>query len=564
MPTRARPRRPAWQRLLGAAGVIIVLVVGTTLAMRVLYSGQAMPGTQIGDENVSGKSKAELLRAAERLGASDRQLNLTGAGQTLHITAGGAGLRSEPAATVDDAMDAHRSGFFSPLGALFRTERVALRATVDGAELRDTVQQVAKAIDRGAYAGGLSIDNETLVATVVPSKAGRVVRQQQLADDLRERLLRPGSTVVRVPISNGTPVSSARLQELADEAERYLQAPLVLGGAGKDYSVQPAQLADLLAVEPLKGGSSARLGVNSAELSKLTARVADARDRAAKSASISAPPTGPTVDGKAEVSWRPKKAEVTVRSDGRSGLAVDVKSLNARVREAVRKNSHAAKVPTKVTPAPVSKSAAEKIDQVIGTFTTVHPPGQPRVTNIHRIADSVDGTVIAPGAEFSLNGVAGERTKAKGYVEAPFIAGNKIEPSVGGGVSQFSTTMYNAAYFAGLPIVASQPHSLYIDRYPAGRETTLNWPTIDLKWQNDTDAPILVRASYTDTSVTVTLYGHNGGRRVEAKPGERQPNPGGNFTITVTRVIRYPDGRVVEQPRTSSYANEVVDDEPQE
>ncbi len=75
--------------------------------------------------------------------------------------------------------------------------------------------------------------------------------------------------------------------------------------------------------------------------------------------------------------------------------------------------------------------------------------------------------MIAPGKSFSLNGIAGERTKAKGYVEAPFIAGNKIEPSVGGGVSQFSTTAYNAAYFAGLPITASQPHSLYIDRYPA-------------------------------------------------------------------------------------------------
>ncbi|MFT4036498.1 MAG: VanW family protein, partial [Patulibacter sp.] len=198
------------------------------------------------------------------------------------------------------------------------------------------------------------------------------------------------------------------------------------------------------------------------------------------------------------------------------------------------------------------------------TFTTYHPAGQPRVTNIHRIAQAVDRAVIAPGEDFSLNGIAGERTKAKGYVEAPFIAGNKIEPSIGGGVSQFSTTMYNAAYFAGLPILVSQPHSLFIDRYPAGRETTLNWPTIDLQWRNDTGAPILVRTSYTETSVTVTLYGHNGGRRVQAIPGDRQPNPGGNFTITVTRVVRYPDGRVTRTPRTTSYANEVTDGAPQE
>ncbi len=73
-----------------------------------------------------------------------------------------------------------------------------------------------------------------------------------------------------------------------------------------------------------------------------------------------------------------------------------------------------------------------------------------------------------------------------------------------------------------------------------------------------------MRASYTETSVTVSLYGDNGGRRVRAEPGDRQPNPGGNFAITVTRVIRYPDGRVVEQPRTTSYANEVTDEAPQE
>ena len=99
----------------------------------------------------------------------------------------------------------------------------------------------------------------------------------------------------------------------------------------------------------------------------------------------------------------------------------------------------------------------------------------------------------------------GERTKAKGYVEAPFIANNRIEPSVGGGVSQFSTTMYNAAFFAGLKLDAYRPHSLYIDRYPPGRESTLNFPDIDLRWTNDTDAPVVVRTSYDDTSVTVTL-----------------------------------------------------------
>lgn len=564
-PTRATERRPAWQRLLLALAAIVVLIVGGALAMRGIYSGKAMPGTKIGDEDVGGLTESEVRRTVERLADPERRLNLTGGGKTLRVSAGGAGLKVNTTATVARAMDAHRGGLLSPLAATFSGADVELDATVDPAQLRDTVRNVARALDRTPYAGGLSIDRDTLVATVVPAKSGRTVRQQELTDALRRRLLNPGSTVVRIPLRTSTPVSDARLQQLGDQAERYLRSPLRLTGAGKDYVVEPSRLADLLAVEAVSGGRAARLGVDSAALSDLTAAVAAARDRAPKSATISAPDAPVTVDGKGAVSWRPRAAKVTVRSEGRSGLAVDVKTLNGRIRQAVRTSSHSAKVPTKTQSAPVSRAAARKIDQLIGTFTTYHPPGQPRVTNIHRIADAVDGTVIAPGKSFSLNAIAGERTKAKGYVEAPFIAGNKIEPSIGGGVSQFSTTTYNAAYFAGLPITASQPHSLFIDRYPAGRETTLNWPTIDLAWTNDTKVPILVRASYTDTSVTVSLYGDNGGRRVRAEPGDRQPNPGGNFTITVTRVIRYPDGRVTEQPRTTSYANEVTDDgEPQE
>ncbi len=126
-------------------------------------------------------------------------------------------------------------------------------------------------------------------------------------------------------------------------------------------------------------------------------------------------------------------------------------------------------------------------------------------------------------------------------------------PSVGGGVSQFSTTMYNAAYFAGLRIDTHQPHSLFIDRYPAGRESTLNYPTIDLKWTNDTAVPVLVRSTAGPTSVTVSLYGDNGGRRVRAESGPREPVPGGDFSIVVTRVVRYPDGRTVRQPFTTRY-----------
>lgn len=563
-PQNTKVRRPAWQRIAIAIGAAFGVVLALTLGVRAAYAGKALPGTTLGGEAVGGKDETELRAIVRDLGNPDRRIVLTGAGKTLRVSAGGAGLEVDDTASVDRALSARRGNLFSPLLTFVAPANVALVARVDRDDLRMSVARVAGSIDRKPYAGALTIDPETLAVTTKTSEAGREVDRDELADRLQQALLRPAGGAVSVPVEATKAVSEERVDEVAKDAEQYLRSPLRLTGAGKPYVIEPESLSKVLALEALDGGRKARLGVDMKEAQALAQRVAAARDRAAKSASISAPSRGPIVDGKADVSWKPRSADVAVVSDGRSGLSVKVSELSKRIATTIRKGEHSATVPTSTTKAPVNKASAEKINRVIGTFTTNYIAGQPRVTNIKRIARSVDRTVIAPGATFSLNGISGERTTAKGYVEAPFIAGNKIEPSVGGGVSQFSTTMYNAAYFAGLRIDAFQPHSLYIDRYPAGRESTLNFPDIDMKWTNDTGTPILIRTYADDAGVTVTLYGNNGGRRVEADPGTREPNPGGNFQITVTRVIRYPDGRVVRQPTTTKYANEVTEDAPQE
>jgi len=84
----------------------------------------------------------------------------------------------------------------------------------------------------------------------------------------------------------------------------------------------------------------------------------------------------------------------------------------------------------------------------------------------------------------------------------------------GGGVSQLATTTYNAGFFGGYKDVTHQPHTIYIDRYPAGREATVNYGSIDLQFQNDTSHGVLIRTYYSDTSITVTFYGNNDGRTV--------------------------------------------------
>jgi len=143
----------------------------------------------------------------------------------------------------------------------------------------------------------------------------------------------------------------------------------------------------------------------------------------------------------------------------------------------------------------------------VSTFTTWFTPGEPRDINIVLVARRVDGAVVKPGETFSLNGYTGPRGYAEGYVDAPVILNGRLVNAVGGGISQFTATLFNAAYYAGLEDVFHKPHSYFIDRYPSVIESTIFYPTLDMRFRNDTDRAILVDASTTTDSVTVTLWG---------------------------------------------------------
>jgi vancomycin resistance protein YoaR len=119
----------------------------------------------------------------------------------------------------------------------------------------------------------------------------------------------------------------------------------------------------------------------------------------------------------------------------------------------------------------------------------------------------VDGALVLPGETFSLNGYTGPRGTAQGYVPSAVISGGELAMAVGGGISQFATTMFNAVFFAGLEDVYHKPHSFYISRYPAGREATVYEGQIDLQWRNDSDTGVLVDTAWSPGSITVTFYG---------------------------------------------------------
>ena len=211
------------------------------------------------------------------------------------------------------------------------------------------------------------------------------------------------------------------------------------------------------------------------------------------------------------------------------------------------------------------------VKEKISEFTTRHSCCQPRVTNIQLFADIIDGTIVMPGDTLSLNDTVGERTLERGFRPAPTIIRGKLEDTVGGGVSQFATTFYNAVFYAGLEDIEHRPHSYYFSRYPEGNEATISWREPDLIFRNDTEAAVLIRTQYTDTSITVKFFGDNGGRQVRrwlsgryspTEPAvEYTPNPEldpyseenvlvegrDGWSVTVGRVITYADGTEKEE-----------------
>ena len=188
----------------------------------------------------------------------------------------------------------------------------------------------------------------------------------------------------------------------------------------------------------------------------------------------------------------------------------------------------------------------------------------------------IDDTLIAPGTTFSFNGTTGDRNASKGFLEAPVIINGELTTGLGGGVCQVSTTVFNAAYEAGLDITARTNHALYISHYPQGRDATVDYPDVDLRFVNDTGHWLLLRTFVGSSSLTVSLYGTPTSRKVESttaplvarskikvkktvdptlKPGEQVIDDPGEpaMTTSVTRDVYAADGKLLYHDDWSSY-----------
>ncbi|QZY28479.1 VanW family protein [Nocardioides coralli] len=202
------------------------------------------------------------------------------------------------------------------------------------------------------------------------------------------------------------------------------------------------------------------------------------------------------------------------------------------------------------------------ITEKVSSFTTYYPHAEYRNVNIGRAAEIVDGTILEPGEVFSLNGTVGERTAENGFTEGFIISDGILVRDLGGGVSQLATTLFNAMFFAGLEDVEHKPHSFYIDRYPVGREATVAWGAVDLRFKNTTPHGVFIQSRVTPSTpsssgvVTVDMWStkhwdittRTSGRYNQTEPETRRvdtvrchPNEGyGGFDVDVWRYFSKP------------------------
>ena len=162
--------------------------------------------------------------------------------------------------------------------------------------------------------------------------------------------------------------------------------------------------------------------------------------------------------------------------------------------------------------------------QEISSYTTSYTTGagtENRNDNIALAAASINNSICyANGSYWSFNEVVGDTTPEKGYKEAGTIIDNRYSKSIGGGVCQVATTVFNAVYDSGLEINTRFNHDLHIASYPVGRDAAITYPYFDLVWTNDLKSDILVVAECSGYSITVKLLGVNPGYTVKTETGK--------------------------------------------
>ncbi|GAA2007810.1 VanW family protein [Nakamurella flavida] len=539
--------------LVGVVALLYLINLGTT-------SGEIERNTSIGGVQVGGLTPEEArTQLADHLGG-----DTYGASVTLQTASGPVefvpqdnGLTYDVAATVA-AAPLRAADPVSWVRSFFTERTVDAQVGIDDAAFTGWLTSTAAATDVAAVEGDVRLDGTTVVqvdpvvgsAIDVPAAAAALEQAWRAGPQAFQAATLP---LVQSPVRAGAQATQAA----ADQLRAAVSAPLVLDAGGTTVERTAADIAAVTTVTP-DAADGFTVAVDTATL------------RAPVTPQVEATQTAPADASVAIVADAPV---ITPSTDGRT---VDWNATQAAMSGAVLAADPAARaVPVVYVSAAPALSTAQVqalgINEVIGEFTTggfASNSGE----NIRVVAEKVNGAIVQPGATFSLNDFTGQRTSAEGYVPAAVIQEGRISSAVGGGISQFSTTLYNAGYFAGMGDVTHTPHSFYISRYPPGREATVYDGEIDMAFSNDYPTGVLIQTIWTPDDITVRLWGTKHvevesvtGDRFDTTPPERVVIPYGEscsasggtngFSIVDTRIIRDLNGAEIRRENFTTVYN---------
>lgn len=523
------------------AGLVLglLLFVGVAYAADILLNKDDVPrGATVGGVEIGGLSKTAAVEKLEaELGGRVQQsvaVNAENADLSAKFVPAEVGIQPNWEATVEGA-GAQAYNPITRLKSLFRTYEVPAATDVDEAVFNPAMEAIGEELGVAAVDGGVNVVGGTVNIDPQPS-TGWNVDPQDLSANVLEQWLQPEGVSVEATEFDPA-IGEDAVKEVAEgAAKNAVSMPLTVQGRdGIDGVIEPEQMAEVLSFAPEGDHLKAVVDVDQArEILNATLQETEQPKRNATilaDGSIRAHSDGITLDWDATLDGLEERIVSADRAD--------------HVFEAVYEDD----------PSTFTTEMAQNatFDEVVGEFTT-SGYSQASGVNIARTAQIVNGAIVAPGDTFSLNGYTGPRGTAQGFVESGIILNGHADKAVGGGISQFATTLYNAAYFAGMEDVAHTPHSYYISRYPAGREATVYEGAIDLQFKNTSQYPVRIVAFMGDNSVTVRLMGVktvqvesvSGGRWNYTDPqpitiddADCVPSSGApGFTTTDTRIIR--------------------------
>lgn len=199
-----------------------------------------------------------------------------------------------------------------------------------------------------------------------------------------------------------------------------------------------------------------------------------------------------------------------VFSESSPGVTFDDKEVRRVLKE--EEGKAVVEVPVKVEQPQITTESLKNslLGDKLGTFSSdFSSSSADRAHNIQLACDKINKYVLAPGEEFSYNEVVGPRTTERGFRMANVYVGNTVQPGIGGGICQVSSTMFNAAVYAGLDITARRNHTLPVSYVPMGRDATVSYGSVDFKFKNNYSKPIEIHAECIGRKNVITIYGTN-------------------------------------------------------